>query len=267
MASRIKIKNKTKNNKLFYYLFQFLFRIMGLKQILGLLGSILNISLQLSPIPEIYNGFKRMDIKSLTISYFVVGITQGIFWIGYGLNISDIVVYGPNITIYALFTIYLNVTIYVKVRYKLFFLTNIPLAILCYFSCEYFSSSINVVSATIVSIFWQTTNVETMRLALKHHDSAYINLLLSIVTFCCFVIMAIYSLLIDAYVMFIPYFYGSILNFINIYIYCWCNNKISRNNCFINLLSSLLKVEDTYENDKDIKNPEFMKDEKNNNLI
>ena len=239
---------------------------MGIKEILGLLGSILNISLQLSPMPEIINGFKKMDIKNLTISYFVVGITQGIFWIGYGLNISDIVVYGPNITIYILFTIYLNVTIYVKSRYKLFLLTNIPLAILCFFSCSYFPSSINVVSATVVSIFWQTTNVETMRLALKYHDSAYINLLLSVVTFSCFVIMAIYSLLIEAYVMFIPYFYGSILNFINIYIYCWCLNRLSKNDCFINNLIKLLKV-DTNEEVIETKKPDFMNEDKNDNLI
>ena len=106
---------------------------MLIKEILGLIGSILNISLQLSPMPEIINAFKKMEIKNLTISYFVVGITQGIFWIGYGLNISDIVVYGPNITIYILFTTYLNVVIYIKARYNLFYLTNIPLAILCFF--------------------------------------------------------------------------------------------------------------------------------------
>ena len=239
---------------------------MGIKEILGLLGSILNISLQLSPMPEIINGFKRMDIKNLTISYFVVGITQGIFWIGYGLNISDIVVYGPNITIYFLFTIYLNVTIYVKARYNLFFLTNIPLAILCYFSCSYFPSSINVVSATIVSIFWQTTNLETMKLALGFHDSAYINLLLSIVTFSCFVIMAIYSLLIEAYVMFIPYAYGANLNFVNIYIYYYCLNKSSKDDCFIKNLKIILKV-DNNENNEEIKNPEFMNQDKRDNLV
>jgi hypothetical protein len=239
---------------------------MAIKEILGLLGSILNISLQLSPMPEIINGLKKMDIKNLTISYFVVGITQGIFWIGYGLNISDIVVYGPNITIYLLFTIYLNITIYVKSRYHLFYLTNIPLAILCFLSCRYFTESINVVSATIVSMFWQTTNLETMRLALKYQDSAYINLLLSIVTFCCFVIMSIYSLMIEAYVMFIPYFYGSILNFINIYIYAWCLNKINQNNWFILKIIFILKA-DVIEKDKDIKNPEFMNEDKTNNLI
>ena len=239
---------------------------MAIKEILGLLGSILNISLQLSPMPEIINGLKKMDIKNLTISYFVVGITQGIFWIGYGLNISDIVVYGPNITIYLLFTIYLNITIYVKSRYHLFYLTNIPLAILCFLSCRYFTESINVVSATIVSMFWQTTNLETMRLALKYHDSAYINLLLSIVTFFCFVIMSIYSLMIKAYVMFIPYFYGSILNFINIYIYAWCLNKINQNNWLILKIIFILKA-DVIEKDKDIKNPEFMNEDKTNNLI
>ena len=239
---------------------------MAIKEILGLLGSILNISLQLSPMPEIINGLKKMDIKNLTISYFVVGITQGIFWIGYGLNISDIVVYGPNITIYLLFTIYLNITIYVKSRYHLFYLTNIPLAILCFLSCRYFTESINVVSATIVSMFWQTTNLETMRLALKYHDSAYINLLLSIVTFFCFVIMSIYSLMIKAYVMFIPYFYGSILNFINIYIYAWCLNKINQNNWFILKIIFILKA-DVIEKEKKKKNPEFMNEDKTNNLI
>ena len=243
---------------------------MAIKEILGLLGSILNISLQLSPMPGIIEGFKKMEIKSMTISYFVVGIIQGIFWIGYGLNISDIVVYGPNITIYILFTIYLNVVIYVKSRYNLFYLTNIPLAILCIFSCSFLPETVNVINATIVSIFWQTTNVETMRLALKNYDSAYINLLLSAVTFSCFVIMSIYSLLIKAYIMFIPYFYGSILNFINIYIYYWAEGKISKDVCLIQKIKNILKPEnisEEMEKKENLKNPEFMKDEKNKNLI
>lgn len=244
---------------------------MAIKEILGLLGSILNISLQLSPMPGIIEGFKKMEIKSMTISYFVVGITQGIFWIAYGLNISDIVVYGPNITIYILFTIYLNVTIYVKSRYNLFYLTNIPLLILCFISCSFFPELLNVISATVVSIFWQTTNIETMRLALKYYDSAYINLLLSVVTFSCFVIMSIYSLLINAYIMFIPYFYGSILNFINIYIYYWAERKISKDDCLIQKLCYILKPENSSDNseinNENIKNPQFMNDEKGKNLV
>ena len=243
---------------------------MAIKEILGILGSILNISLQLSPMPGIIDGFKKMEIKSMTISYFVVGIIQGIFWIGYGLNISDIVVYGPNITIYILFTIYLNVVIYVKSRFKLFYLTNIPLAILCLISCSFLPELVNVCGATVVSIFWQTTNVETMRLALKNYDSAYINLLLSVVTFSCFVIMSLYSLLIKAYIMFIPYFYGSILNFINMYIYYWAERKIAKDDCFIEKIKTILKSEsysDEIENIQKLKNPEFMKEEKNTNFI
>ena len=243
---------------------------MAIKEIHGLLGSILNISLQLSPMPGIIDGFKKMEIKSMTISYFVVGIIQGIFWIGYGLNISDIVVYGPNITIYILFTIYLNVVIYVKSRFNLFYLTNIPLAILCLISCSFLPELVNVVGATVVSIFWQTTNVETMRLALKNYDSAYINLLLSVVTFSCFVIMSLYSLLIKAYIMFIPYFYGSILNFINMYIYYWAEGKIAKDDCFIQKIKTILKSEsysDEIENIQNLKNPEFMKEEKNSNFI
>ena len=244
---------------------------MAIKEILGLLGSILNISLQLSPMPGVIEGYKKMDIKNLTISYFVVGIVQGIFWIGYGLNISDIVVYGPNITIYILFSIYLNVVIYIKYRYNLFYLTNIPLAILCFFSCKYLPEIVNVVGATIVSCFWQTTNVETMRLALKYYDSAYINLLLSIVTFSCFVIMSIYSLLIGAYIMFIPYFYGSILNFINIYIYYWAERKLQKDDCFIQKIKAILKPENSSDDiegkNENLKNPTFMNNEKDKNFI
>jgi hypothetical protein len=57
-------------------------------------------------------------------------------------------------------------------------MTNIPLAFLCLISCSFFPISVNVINATIVSIFWQTLNIETMRLALKNYDSAYINILL-----------------------------------------------------------------------------------------
>ena len=110
-----------------------------------------------------------------------------------------------------------------------------------------------------------------MRLALKNYDSAYINILLSIVTFSCFVIMSLYSLLIKAYVMFIPYFYGSILNFINIYIYYWAERKISKEDCFIQKLCSILKPENYSEDIEgkgdDIKNPHFMKDEKEKNFV
>lgn len=224
---------------------------MGIKEVLGFLGAVLNISLQLSPMPGIIEGYKKMEVKNLTISYFVVGISQGVLWIGYGLNISDIVVYGPNITIYILFSIYLNVLIFIKSRYNLFYLTNIPLAILCIISCKIFPEIINVSGATIISICWQTTNVETMRLALKNYDPAYINILVSLVTFSCFVCMALYSLLIEAYIMFIPYFYGAILNFTNIYIYYWACRKMPKDDCFIRLLFSILKPGQETEGEQD----------------
>ena len=140
-------------------------------------------------------------------------------------------------------------------------MTNIPLACLCFVSCKFLPEIVNVVGATIVSIFWQTTNVETMRLALKYYDSAYINLLLSIVTFSCFVIMSLYSLLIKAYIMFIPYFYGSILNFINIYIYYWAEKKIKKDDCLIEKLKAILKPEtsdDIEGKNENLKNPSFM---------
>lgn len=243
--------------------------LLWIQNILGLLGSILNISLQLAPMPAIIEGFKKMEIKNMTINYFIVGIVQGILWIGYGLNIHDIVVYGPNITIYILFTIYLNITIYVKSRFNLFYMTNIPLLILCLLSCTLFPEIVNVVGATIVSICWQTTNVETMRLALKYKDQGYINFLLSLVTFSCFTCMALYSLMIKAYVMFLPYFYGTILNFVNMYIYYWAGGKIASNDCFIVLIFKILKPENTTgsENSADIDNTKPINDDKASNII
>ena len=82
--------------------------------------------------------------------------------------------------------------------------------------------------------------------------------------------MYLYSLLIKAYIMFIPYFYGSILNFINMYIYYWAERKIAKDDCFIEKIKTILKSEsysDEIENIQKLKNPEFMKEEKNTNFI
>ena len=165
----------------------------------------------------------------------------------------------------------MNITIFVKSRFNLFFMTNIPLAFLCLLSCTIFPEKVNVIGATVVSICWQTTNVETMRLALKTKDHCYINLLLSLVTFSCFTCMSLYSLMIKAYIMFLPYFYGAILNFVNMYIYYWACGKIPSDDCLIGLLFKILKPETSLEAinsiDMDMKNPKFMSDSKEENII
>ena len=69
-------------------------------------------------------GFRKGDIKSMTIGYFVAGITQACLWIGYGACLKDFFVYFPNLTCATLFLIYLNMLIYVKKKYNLFYLLN-----------------------------------------------------------------------------------------------------------------------------------------------
>ena len=85
---------------------------MLLAQFIGSIGCLIGFGLQLSPIPAVIEGLRAMEIKSMTTTYFIIGIIQAILWLGFGLKIHDIIVYGPNVTCFVLFSIYLNIIIY-----------------------------------------------------------------------------------------------------------------------------------------------------------
>ena len=216
---------------------------MGIKDIIGFLASATSILLQLSPLPEVINALRIRDIKNLTISYFMGGIGQTLFWIGYGVCINDMYVLIPNITLAFLFGFYMNSVIYIKKQYNLFYILNPIIIIGVYLILKFCPEHLCDSMATIISIIWQSTNSLTMRLALKYRDPAYINLLVSFVSWTNMGLFWIYSLMIGAYIMFIPNIYGFSINSINMYLYFWACGYFAESNCFINILKIILKPE------------------------
>lgn len=216
---------------------------MALKELLGVAVIVLNIFLQVSPMPSMIEGVKARQIKSMTISYFIVGITQGLFWIAYGIKIKDIVVYGQNITCYLLFSIYMNMIIYVRQEKKLYLLTNIPLCMLLLLAIFYVPTKFCVVIGSIITICWQSTNIENIRNVLASKDAGFINPLVSWVSWVCFCCYWNYCLLIFDYIMFIPYFIAWVINSINLFAYFWANGKISNDNVIIKLIMKCFCVE------------------------
>jgi hypothetical protein len=237
---------------------------MDIKKIFGMTAMTFSISLQIGPIPGMIDGFKKGDIKSMTISYFMTGIIQTLFWLGYSICIKDLYVGLPSLTMLILFGIYLNALIYIKNRYHLFFILDSLIIILTFVIIKFLPEHVCDTSATIISIIWQTTNAETIRFALKYYSQEYINPLLSWISFMCFTTYWIYSLMIGAYIMFIPNFYGSIINTINLYLYYWAGGHFSKENCFISFLNIILKPENAeYIGSKDSIEIDFSKIKEN----
>ena len=229
---------------------------MLLATIIGSIGCVIGFGLQLSPIPAVIEGLKVMEIKSLTTTYFIIGCTQAILWIGFGAKIHDIIVYGPNVTCFILFSAYLNSIIYIQKKYALFYQANLPLWIFLYIVLKYFPTHACDSIASIICIAWQTANLETMQNALKFKDQAYINKLLSIISFISFGFGATYSLFISAYIMLIPNIYGSLLNLINLYIWYWAGGVFSDDSLVILILKKILvsngkEVEEKFSNSEE----------------
>ena len=199
---------------------------------------------------------EKGDIKSMTIGYFLAGITQACFWIGYGACLNDFFVYFPNVTTASLFTLFLNMLIYVKKKYNYFLLLNAIIIFELIIILSFLPEHVCDTSAAIISLVWQTTNLETIKLALKYHSQEYINPLLSFISLLSFSATLFYSILIGGFMMFIPNFYGSIINIINLYLYAWAGGSFNKDNAFVNYLSKILRVEDIKEdrnnNNKDL---------------
>lgn len=222
---------------------------MSIKGLVGLLATLFSFALQVSPIPEVIDGFRKGDIKNLTVSYFMTGISQALFWIGYAVRINDLYILTPNITVTILFGIYMNSLIYIKKRYNLFYILNPIIIIGVYLIVKYLPEHVCDTSGTIISFVWQSTNSETLRLALRYHDQAYINFLVSLISWTDFVLFWVYALMIHGYIMFIPNFYGFIINSINLYLYFWAGGYFAENNCFVNMLKTLLRTDNIEPSD------------------
>lgn len=200
----------------------------------GLLGDLFSLGLQLSPAPAILQGLKDMEIKSLTLYYFLTGIINGILWVSYGLGAHDPFIWSINVVGNILFFTYMNCFIYIqKLPPNYYLYTNGGLAALflfCKFAIPY---QLNMYVAAVIGIVWQSTTLTTMRLAMLNKDTSYINILLCYVSFANFVAWTIYGILVRTFTLyFVNGICGTIM-FVNIYIYYWAINQIPDDDCLI----------------------------------
>lgn len=222
---------------------------MLLTSIFGTLGTILSFCLQISPIPSIISGFKAGEIKSITLPYFVIANIASIQWICFGIGIKDLFVILVNSIGFTLFIIYMNMYIYIKYNFLVFFL--IHYGFLVEFSLSYFflSKDVSLFLAVIIASVWQSATIPTMRLALQNKDSSYIDILLNFISFTNFVVWLVYSILIHTNMMVAQNAICSLFCFMNIYIYFWSTEKIDHNNWIISVFKLVLFVP---EKEKDI---------------
>ena len=155
---------------------------MALVDLVGIISISLSIFLCLSPIPAIYDGLKKMNLKSFTISYFIMGCVQSIMWGTFGWKIDDFYVYFINAYGMILFFIYLNIYIYVSGEKTKFLIANGFVFLIFMGALFLLSIQFNLYSAVITSSIWEATTILTMRLAIMNKDSFFVNIL-----FVCFI--------------------------------------------------------------------------------
>lgn len=210
----------------------------------GLLGDLFAFGLQLSPSPAILQGIKDMEVKSLTLYYFITGIINAILWACYGFGADDIFIWGINLVGTILFVIYMNCFIYIqRSPTNLYLYSNGGLGALflfCKFAIPY---QFNMYAAAVIGIVWQSTTLTTMRLALKNKDSSFINILLCYISFLNFVDWTIYGILVRTFIIYFVNGTCGTIMFMNIYIYYWTINQISEDDCLILFLKKVLPSE------------------------
>ena len=228
---------------------------MSFTPLLGTLGTVLSICLQLSPVPAMYRGIKEMQLKSITLSYFIMGIVQSTFWGCYGYNIKDPFVFGVNMIGVTLFTIYMNMLFYINNQKKNYLMINIPLLILFIVAITILGELLNLYLAVIVACMWQSATVPTMKMALAKKDCSFVNILLCYVSFANFIVWILYGIMIGTYLMAFQNTVSATFMAMNIYIYFWATGMIKNDDdCGINLLRKILRVDnsDSYYNQEDI---------------
>jgi uncharacterized protein with PQ loop repeat len=215
--------------------------------ITGLLGNIQGIIFQITPIPTVYEGIKKGEIKNITLSYFIINYTSMTFWFNYGYTIKDFFVYALNIPGLFFFTIYINIYIYLHLEKNYFILINIFLFLLFSISYKILTPNLNILLGTIIGLISQTTTIPTMRSALLKKDSGFINISLMYVFLFGCVDWLIFGYLKKIYLMVLSNFIQGIFAVTNIFIYFWANGNIIEDHIYILILKYLMNVNEKDE--------------------
>lgn len=236
---------------------------MPIATFLGTLGSFLAFCLQLSPFPTMIRGLKTGSILSLTISYFIMGIGGSILWIVFGLSINDIFIWGVNLVGVTLFTIYLNIFIYVECEKKTFIIANGGLFMEFIIAYNFFSGNLCLNIAVVFACVWQSVTVITMRKALREKDDKYIDILLACVSLSNFIDWIFYGIIIGKFMISVPNIFCGFFCALNVYIYFWCKGYLKNDNLGILLMKKMFRVEEDekdFINDNNLKEKSFLND-------
>lgn len=221
--------------------------------ITGFLGNLQGLIFQLTPIPTIYNGLIDGEIKSITLSYFLINLINMTFWFCYGLKINDFFIYALNIPGIFLFTIYINIYIYLHLNKFFFLFINTSLFMLFLVSYKIFSYQLNIFFGTLVGLISQTTTIPTMRSALLKKDSGFINIdLMYVFLFGC-VDWLIFGILKNIYLMVFSNLIQGIFAITNIFIYLWAIGYIENEHLFILILKKIMSCKDDDEKSNESK--------------
>lgn len=217
---------------------------MDLVDFIGLIGFWSGFILLVSPARSIYEGIKKMEIKSLTFEYFLLGAMQASLFAIFGHKNDDLYVYLLNDLVVIFFVTYLNAILYINGRNKEIVYYDFSLFFGIVFLYNIISGTFALLMASIINTVWQFSTLRNIKQSLAHKDASYINIMLAYVSFTSSTAWATYSLMTQNYLMFFPNLCGTIMWQINILIYYWTKNYVGDDNIEIKVLKFLLGVQD-----------------------
>jgi len=222
----------------------------SLTNFLGSSALVLAICCIMSPSKSLYEGLQKMEIKNITIEYFLFGIPQTALWMLAGYKLNDIYVYMTNIFAVILMTTFLDVFLYINRKNSQIILYDISIFLYIWILNVILSPSLTILLATLLSSIWQFASIRSIRSSLQTKNSSYINLLLAFISAVNFGNWFIYSLLTKNYLMAIPHFLGNLIWSTNIFIYYWTQSKISHDHFMIIFLKwvFIVKSDESNEN-------------------
>jgi uncharacterized protein with PQ loop repeat len=214
--------------------------------LVGLFGSSAFLSsffLISSPIPSIYEGYKKQEIKNLTVEYLLIGCVQSSLWMLYGYKLDDFYTLLTNILCVSFFLSYVNLYLWInKLNDKFLQYNAIALGSILLFALL-LNGTICLLFGACFSTVWHFTMLEKMKQAIQSKDGTLINLTVAGVSLVNFFLWLMYSLLTNNYPMAVPNIVGVVMWGLNLLIFAWANNHVSEDNFIITTLAGLFKVE------------------------
>jgi uncharacterized protein with PQ loop repeat len=218
---------------------------MELVDFIGILGFILTMFVVSSPIPSLFEGLKKSEVKDISLEYLILAAAQGVQWLLYGYKESDFYVKLTNIFVVTAYIIYYNTLLYITKNKEKAIYINLAMALYIAFCALLIPGKICLTVGALVSTCWQFATVPKIQEALRAKDASFINFPVACASFVTFTFWAIYSLLTDNYLMLIPNSLGGLIFSVNLIIYFWATGRINEQHFIIDILKKIFMVEST----------------------